>query len=200
MGTAYESYVSDSCSSADVEGGYYAYAGGLAGKAHYCRITGCSSTGTVQGGDTAGVGGLAGFNESCTIRDNYALGDVKGGDGATVGGLLGFTFDSEIINNYAAGNAEGGTDSTVGGFAGNYEIDGTGGFLYGYWNIDAEQVIGGTVIEPKKGIGEDPWGQEALLTPKTSDEMKSGDFAELLDENKNDENKIRYGSGIQQQD
>lgn len=180
-----ESSAFSNCSvSGVVSGGYGTWAGGLLGDGYHCSISGCRAAVDVTGGPESCVGGLGNGDGDITVLDSCATGSVSGGDMSDVGGLLGYIYSGVVTNSYATGDTAGGAEASyVGGFIG-YN-DGTDCQIsYGYWNSDARQTIGGTAAVYKVGIGYGP-GKESL-SPKTSEDVKTSDFAALLEANKNE--------------
>lgn len=164
----------------------YVEIGSLVGYAEYSSIINSHASGLISGGDSAYIGGLAGDLYVSTILDTYATVDVTGGDDAVVGGLVGYAYGSMFSNNYATGNLTGGNNSLVGGFIGHDSEDWDSNILsYGYWNGDASQIVAGSAVDVKVGIGMGPG--EASVISKTSDAMKNNDFAMLLNANKSEQ-------------
>ena len=161
----------------------YAEIGGLIGYADNISIINSHTSGRISGGESVYIGGLIGDVYTSTILDAYATVDVTSGDDAVVGGLAGYAYGSMFTNNYATGNLSGGINTVMGGFIGYDDEDfDNNSIAYGYWNGDASQIIAGSSVDVKVGIGMGP--NEASVISKTSDAMKNNDFAMLLNVNK----------------
>ncbi|MGE4484461.1 MAG: InlB B-repeat-containing protein [Oscillospiraceae bacterium] len=160
--------------------------GGISGEFDDGSISNCGAEVNVTGGDYSYVGGSVGYVYATTISDSYAAGNIAGGDDAYVGGLFGDIYDITATNCYATGDVAGGEYSYVGSFIG-YEEDASS-ISHAYWNSDASQTIIDTTVDAayKVGIGYGSGSDEDSLTPKTSEYMKSSDFAALLETNKNE--------------
>lgn len=119
-----------------VTGGYYYYAGALAGLKGGDVMDGCSATGKIVTGDKVYVGGLVGRNYggygNCSIITNCSASvDVTAGSGVVetytyksyIGGLVGENGTTSgghpiIYNCYSTGNVKGGDYANIGGFIG----------------------------------------------------------------------------------
>ena len=170
--------------------GVDAYVGGLVGSAEDSVVDNCFSTSTITDGNNAA--GLVSICYNSEIINSFATGDVSG---KYAGGLCGEIDNSNVYNCYSTGNVTGEEDfSAVAGFSysvtnvsrvencystGSASANGNvGGFTVSasegsiinnsYYNLDAEQIINGTVIEEKRGIcsGDD------VITGLSSDVMK----------------------------
>ncbi|MBM4449159.1 MAG: InlB B-repeat-containing protein, partial [Chloroflexi bacterium] len=163
--------------------------GGLAGL-NSGTIANCYATGSVTGGNAGKgfnifVGGLVGFNDTdAPIENCYSTASATVGtsddenSSVFAGGLGGYVLGSYATNYYATGGVAGGGYFFVhvGGVGGGGSSDVT----YSYWNSDAAQTKGGVTQDPKRGYGTDP----DTAIPKTSAEMKSQDFVDLLNEHR----------------
>ncbi|HEX3808761.1 MAG TPA: GLUG motif-containing protein [Rhizomicrobium sp.] len=112
--------VSNSSSSADMNGGYYPLIGGLVGY-NTGTITGSSASGDVNGDYESTSGGLVGENYGGTITSSHASGNVNGGysdDDGGNGGLVGYTYDGKIVSSHASGNVTGDYEDRSGGLVG----------------------------------------------------------------------------------
>lgn len=187
--------------------------GGLIGYAEDCEITNCSATGTISSDEEGNaIGGLIGYCEDSTVTDCSASVDVTGGCYTYIGGLLGYcsengiyesyatgnvagsivraggligmSIDSAAYNNYASGDVTGGEESVVGGLIG---FSAYTAVSFGYWNSDAVHTLNGETVTDKKGVGECFESGEDGTLSKTSEQMKSDDFAGLLNENRPEE-------------
>lgn len=164
----------------DVTGGYgsNSFIGGLMGS-NSDQVSESWAAGKVTGGALSSAGGLIGYIDGAYsyVHNSYAKGDVEGGDGSIVGGIAGFNKYSLTTNCYATGKVTGGSGAFVGGFAGKEVGDYSHYISYGYWNSDANPIV--------NGIGDTtiPLAAERAVA-KTSVQMKSGEFADLLELNK----------------
>jgi len=170
--------VNQSHAEGDVTGGAGAdaYTGGLIGSSSG-EVYESYAQGKVTGGDFSSAGGLIGYISGVNsyVNNSYARGDVEGGDGSNAGGIAGYNHYSLTANCYSTGGVTGGTGALVGGFAGKEEGDVSHYISYGYWNSDANLTgIGGTAI---------PLAAERAPA-KTSVQMKSQEFGDLLEANK----------------
>ena len=73
--------------------------GGAQGTAKRVSITNSYSTANVNGNSTNGVGGLVGSVTTVTIENSYTIGKVQG-KGNYVGGLVGYENDGKAYNSY----------------------------------------------------------------------------------------------------
>ena len=154
------------------------------------EITGVSDTSWVYAG---GVSGL--INRSCVVNC-YTLGNVTGNSSlnvnkAATGGIAGFQA-GYVRNCYTMGNMRTMPSSTdVGGYAGRH----TGiAAVYGvYYNNDAAHYSGNTLLEPTTGAGVYvPASGAGLVSAEKVEgrraaDMKSAEFAALLNRNLTDE-------------
>jgi len=133
------------------------------------------------------VGGLVGFN-SGVLSNVFAKGDVSGV--YYVGGLVGQSSGpSSIVNSYSTGNLF--DNSPVGSWSGDHYFGGLVGGTeggsseldasYTYWNTDTSIVVEGVQQNPKLAFGS---GDSAGITGKTTSEMTSPAFAQLLNANR----------------
>ncbi|GGF89056.1 GLUG motif-containing protein [Paenibacillus aceti] len=159
----------DSYSTATVTGNRHI--GGLVGYNSGGQIYNSFATGSVSG--SVDIGGLTGYNYS-DIRNSYATGNVTGG--IRVGGFVGVN-GGFISNSYATGNLSG--EGEIGGFSG-YNSDGYGRITSSYWNSDSDIKESNIPQNPKLGVGSD----NVVTIAKTVVEMKSADFAQLLNSNR----------------
>nr|WP_245251325.1 GLUG motif-containing protein [Paenibacillus turicensis] len=159
----------DSYSTATVTGNRFI--GGLVGNNSGGQIYNSYATGSVSGSEN--IGGLTGYNYS-DIRNSYATGNVTGG--IRVGGFVGAN-GGFISNSYATGNLSG--EGEIGGFSG-FNYDGYGRITSSYWNSDSDIKESNIPQNPKLGVGSD----NVVTIAKTVVEMKSDDFAQLLNSNR----------------
>ncbi|MEF3302511.1 GLUG motif-containing protein [Paenibacillus sp. GYB003] len=133
------------------------------------------------------VGGLVGFN-SGILSNVFAKGDVSGV--YYVGGLVGQSSGpSSIVNSYSTGNLF--DNSPVGSWSGDHYFGGLVGGTEGgsseldashaYWNMDTSIIVEGVQQNPKLAFGS---GDSAGITGKTTSEMTSPVFAQLLNANR----------------
>lgn len=141
-------------------------AGGVIG-ANYGDVTRCSNSGTVVGDYY--VGGIVGFNDS-TVSNCYNIGDVSGQ--SQVGGVAGYNSIS-IENCYNAGPVTGSEDT--GSVAGDTE----GASIVNCYYLD--------------GTAEDNSGSAVKIT---SEQIKSGELAYLLQKNLGESDKNIWGQEI----
>ena len=102
------------------------------------------------------------------------------------------------VNNYADVKLHAvNTTVDVGGFSGR--VTGIGYVEKAYYNTEAGQVSGSKEILPAKGIGTIVSGSEygkgtvKALEGKTGAELKSQDFADILNKNKADQKTLEIG-------
>lgn len=164
-----ESYVSNCRTDVDitsVSDTSWVYAGGISGLVNRSYIVNCYTFGDVTGDSTvnvnrAAVGGIAGF-QAGYVRNCYAMGDMK-----------------TVLSS---------TD--VGGYAGRHT--GIATTYYAYYNTDAAHYSGNTLLNPTPDVGVYvPASGTGLVTAekvegRTSVDMKSGEFAALLNQNLTD--------------
>ncbi len=147
------------------------YYGGLAGKNGSSSANGiikeCYTDASVDG--KKGTGGLVGYS-SGTIENCYTLGNVKGTE--ETGGLTGRAGSkSQIINSFV--NARVMSSNTTGSaIVGGLEFGSGGTVKNAYYNSDKVDAELNTVFAD-------------FVTGKTSDEMKTPDFVNLLNEERN---------------
>lgn len=133
------------------------------------------------------AGGLVAMDNRVTVVNCYALGDVTGNATNTnkihIGGLVGQSGGAHY-NCYASGNVMAKKAATdVGGL--NGRLAGIGVEIDCYYNTDAEQSVAGEPADVNVASGVDVTGDAMCnqTTGKTAEEMKRGDFADLLNEN-----------------
>jgi len=182
-----------------------AYCGGIAMKNegsikfcyNYANIT------ASNGGNYAYAGGIVASNSEIIIN-SYNIGSVNTyGLHGMAGGIVG-TGGSNLTNCYNCGDVAANNEYSYELSAGG--IVGRGGTEeISYWNIDSRQKVKNVVLEnsDKKGVGVyGPWAVTDATISKTSTEMKSSDFVELLNQSLTeqewilDENNINNGYPI----
>ncbi len=121
VGKSEGSYISDSHSTASVEG--RKQVGGLVGLNLYGAITGSHATGSITistptaGGLPIDLGGLVGNNDNGSITDSFSTGSIVAETANNVGGLVGVNkSDSSVSRSYATGDVLG--KDFVGGLVG----------------------------------------------------------------------------------
>jgi len=175
------------------------FVGGLVGSVG--TITNSNAAGNVTG--TSFVGGLVGSGG--TITNSYVTGNVTG-TGQNVGGLTGQ--GGIITNSYATGDVTG--TSAVGGLMGSGNLTGSGGTItnsYATGSVTGTEDIGGllgrmvtSVTITNSHYNRSTAGTGFFGTPKTEAEMRSVEFAVLLNAgayalSENDINKWSYSVG-----
>ncbi|WP_052487641.1 GLUG motif-containing protein [Gordoniibacillus kamchatkensis] len=134
------------------------------------------------------VGGLVGYN-SGILSNVFATGTVSGV--YYVGGLVGQSSEAgSITNSYSTGDLI--DISPVGSWPGDHYFGGLVGGTeggsavldasYAYWNTDTSIIVEGVQQNPKLAFGS---GDSAGITGKTTSEMTSPEFAQLLNANRN---------------
>ena len=135
------------------------YVGGIVGEVCYGIIENMANRGNVSG--EGGTGGIVSSMSYTTSKSLYNVGDVFGS--TYVGGIAGYNQEGVTSSAYSTGKVDG--DSLVGLMIGyNYNTT-----MADYYYL-------------KQGEQE-PFGLNnggGVATPKSADEMKSEDFAELL--------------------
>ena len=178
-------------------GGLVSFTSGLNG-AESC-VTNSSTDVDLTGiSDTSWVyaGGISGLINRSYVVNCYTLGDVTGNSNVNVnkaatGGIAGFQA-GYVRNCYAMGNMRTTPSSTdVGGYAGRHTGIAT---TYGaYYNTDATHYSGNTLLEPTTGAGiYVPASGTGLVSAEKVEgrhaaDMKSAEFAALLNRNLTDE-------------
>jgi hypothetical protein len=122
IGYVFDSTVSNSNTSADVDGGEDI--GGAFGYVDSAIIATVEATGNVESDLSEGpfaksgryAGGFAGRIINSQVNDSFATGNINS-ESESAGGFAGRIDESTIINSYATGNVAA-VDSNVGGFAG----------------------------------------------------------------------------------
>ncbi len=147
VGYVYDSTVSGSSTSADVDGGEYI--GGAFGYVDTSVIATVEATGNVESNLDEGLfaktgryaGGLAGRITNSQVNDSFATGNVNS-ESEYAGGFAGRVDDSTIINSYATGDVTA-VDTNVGGFAG--QIWGASEFVdtYATGTVSGGSYVGG---------------------------------------------------------
>ena len=122
------------------------HVGGLVGNNYNGTINQSFATGAVSGNYY--VGGLVGVNDNGIISQSYATGAVSGN--AYVGGLVGDNYNGTINQSFATGAVTGAY--SVGGLVG---VNVYGTIHHGYWNVDAPQIVNGTVRSTHNKVGID---------------------------------------------
>ncbi len=135
------------------------YVGGIIGEVCHGTLSELSNTGDVSG--EGGTGGIVSSMSYTTVTSVYNKGNIYGGD--YVGGIIGYNNEGVTSAAYSTGKVDG--DSLVGLMIGyNYNTT-----MADYYYLEQGE--------------QEPFGLNnggGVATPKTSDEMKSEDFAELL--------------------
>jgi hypothetical protein len=120
--------ISGSSSGATVNGGNFAFVGGLVGYNHVnASVSSSFSTGSVTAGTDSFVGGLAGISAG-SIKDTYAIGPVTGGSSSTVGGLVGLLAGSDSCDGCTGSIATSWASGPVGAAANSSNVV-TGGLV-----------------------------------------------------------------------
>ncbi|MCQ2106980.1 MAG: hypothetical protein MJZ26_14465 [Fibrobacter sp.] len=137
------------------------YTAGVVGEAACYNVLSVANLGTVVGGDY--VGGVAGHSKYAKIDGVYNRGDISAK--TRVGGITGYNQEGVTSSAYSTGKVDG--DSLVGLMIGyNYNTT-----MADYYYL-------------KQG-DQEPFGLNnggGVATPKTAEEMKSQEFAEILGE------------------
>lgn len=135
------------------------YVGGIVGEVCHGTLSELSNAGDVIG--EGGTGGIVSSMSYTTVTSVYNMGDVYGGN--YVGGIVGYNEEGVTSAAYSTGKVDG--DSLVGLMIGyNYNTT-----MADYYYLEQGE--------------QEPFGLNnggGVATPKTSDEMKSEEFAELL--------------------
>lgn len=127
----------------------------------------CCNLGTVTNGEeTYGTGGIAGYqdDENSIIQNCYNAGVVKGY--GRVGGIQGHTSLGQVVNSYNIQNVTGVNNNNCGGVVGTNQSIITNCY---YLNMVAPNLYGsntGTI--------------DTLSSSKTTEEMRSSEFVDLL--------------------
>lgn len=201
-GDSSETNISNCFASVDVLGGDASISGGLVGNCAMDHIINCGATGNVTAGKSlehslSSAGGLLGDIEGeTTVKNSYATGNVQTGDAVgsnteggftTAGGFIGdILFSGSCENCYATGSVIAGKSDAnkaiAGGFIGFNEPEDSITLSNCYWNTDAQQKVNETVRDKssKLGIG----SGIGTATGKSSSEMQSNTFAQLLTNNR----------------
>lgn len=164
--------------------------GGLIGSAVRGSVTNCWTDVEIVGETDAGhvyAGGLYGLDNRITTLNCYTLGSVSGSSANNnkvhIGGLSG-QGGGVCINCYAAGDiVSQKTTTDLGGIAGR--AGGIAAHYNCYYNSEASQKQGDTQNSPAVAVGVNA-NNKALIenvTDKTAAELRSADFAALLNEN-----------------
>lgn len=135
------------------------YVGGIVGEVCYGTIENLANRGNVTG--EGGTGGIVSSMSYTTSKSLYNVGDVFGS--TYVGGIAGYNQEGVTSSAYSTGKVDG--DSLVGLMIG-----------YNYNTTMADYYY----LEQGK---QEPFGLNnggGVATPKSADEMKSDEFAELL--------------------
>lgn len=181
IGTIFNVYATGTVT--NYEDGAGGAAGGLVG-ANVGSISASYAAVNVIG--TQGVGGLVGENVG-TLNNVFATGNVGGI--YHVGGLVGKQFvEGTISSSYATGDlfdvAPIGTTSGeryFGGLVGGTVDTSTPNITYSYWNTDSSIQVAGEELNTKFGYG---GGDTDGIFGKTTSEMVSAEFAQLLNTNR----------------
>lgn len=121
--------------SGDVEAGYdYGYVGGLIGYAQG-PVTNAHASGQVKA-DYGEIGGLLGYTNA-KVADSHATGDVYAGYDSYAGGLVGYNDGGKITNTYATGDVFSDDDDYIGGLIG-YDDAGTVKSSHATGNVNGE--------------------------------------------------------------
>lgn len=135
------------------------YTAGVVGEAACYNVLSVANLGTVVGGDY--VGGVAGHSKYAKIDGVYNRGDISAK--TRVGGITGYNQEGVTSSAYSTGKVDG--DSLVGLMIGyNYNTT-----MADYYYLEQGE--------------QEPFGLNnggGVATPKTAEEMKSQEFAELL--------------------
>ena len=135
------------------------YTAGVVGEAACYNVLSVANLGTVVGGDY--VGGVAGHSKYAKIDGVYNRGDISAK--TRVGGITGYNQEGVTSSAYSTGKVDG--DSLVGLMIGyNYNTT-----MADYYYLEQGD--------------QEPFGLNnggGVATPKTEEEMKSQEFAELL--------------------
>lgn len=190
-------------------GWYGGIAGGLVGGLlTRSSVKKSSFSGTVNGGDQ--IGGLVGTAWDTTlIEESFSEGLVSGDN--IVGGLVGFTTmnfppnpnsRNYVKNSYSRSNVIA-TGMRAGGLYGSPETNGSIENSYSTGTVSATETFGGSIgnimydtpvfntfwdVESSgvnDGIGEYTPGDDISVIGKTTEEMKTDDFLQLLDNGQN---------------
>ena len=146
------------------------YVGGIAGK-NAGSIENCKNTAAIKGASADGrwIGGIAGeTSNGSKILNCYNIGTIssdRSGKGVCLGGIAGNAPSAKISNCYNAGQIVTKSTTNYGAIAG-----------YGYGVTVSNCYF--IAVDNLKGV----YGTETESTPKTAEEMKSADFAALLED------------------
>lgn len=159
--------------SGTISGGFSV--GGIAGNANNSQIINCFNNAEIKGFDT--VGGIAGQMSNSTVANSFNKGKIRGTFrlGGIVGKITAVNEDSEnavLDNCYNIGHVNWGTYSgKIIGFTDVSELNITNTYY------DREQI-------PDMGIGNvQPFVNNDGIIPKTNSELKSNNFADILNSN-----------------
>lgn len=145
------------------------FVGGISGTVCSGVVTSLANIANIEG--EYGTAGIVGSAVYVTSKNLYNVGDVYGGD--YVGGIFSYNKEGVTSSAYSTGKVDG--DSLVGLMIGyNYNTT-----MADYYYLEQGE------LEP---FGLNNGG--GVATPKSTDEMKSNDFAELLG------NEFIYDSGL----
>ncbi|HWP79459.1 MAG TPA: InlB B-repeat-containing protein [Candidatus Acidoferrum sp.] len=155
--------------------------GGLIGSSN-ATVDSCFATGDISGASY--TGGLIGAAMGGSVQNAFATGSIL--TSGVAGGLIGDAYTASVTNCYAAGDIE---TTQSNGYASGLlrSAYANSTVTYGYWNADADQIVGGTARPAASRVGMDHTTDTS--TKKTADEMTGTAFADLLNGNR--------GSGLE---
>ena len=160
-------------------------------------ITAVSTNGSVDAGGIVALDGFAG------LLNNYAAGTITataGVNAVSIGGLAGMQA-GVAVNNYTDVKLVSTRASIdVGGITGRNT--GIAALYSNYYSSDAEQRSGNTVLTPAVGIGTNvtmvSTGIVENVEDRTSEELRSEAFRDLLNSNRNSETlKANWAEGLE---
>lgn len=160
--------------------------GGIFGSGNN-TIVNCYNSGHLNGLSSGGisVGGIVGFMEA-EVKNCYNIGDISS-DTGSCGGIVGSSLESkdiygnikfDVVNCFNTGNISG---ESVGGIIGTAYEERLDHYTTCFWNSDSKQIENGIELstEEKKGVNY-IGGWEDSAKAKTSEEIKSNEFIELI--------------------
>lgn len=175
----------------ETQSGSWNDCGGIAGYCWESVISNCGADVEITAsstGSSVDAGGLVGMNGFAGLLNNYALGSIyatAGVNSASIGGLAGMQA-GVAVNNYtdvALNTTRASVD--VGGITGRNT--GIAAVYRAYFSSTAQQRSGNTVLNPPVAVGTNvTMGTTGILEDvesRTSEQLRSGAFRDLLNEN-----------------
>lgn len=185
--------------------GTYCQLGGIAGFIDTSYIMNCGTDVELSGSSQSGsvcIGGIAGINAWNALINNFAMGSIyadTGVESCSIGGISGMNAGVSV-NNYADMKiASKRSTGDLGGVIGRNT--GIAKAYNNYFNSEAEQKSGNKIIDKPEGVGYNVTSMGSGIVEniegKTAAQLKTAEFAQLLNKNINDgELKSKYEEGL----